>query len=172
MDAHALNKIDRLSKPENSSSTWWRDAHGLQLKMCDALEEIADSLPANIDRQMCIVTAKCMASLMREAHKMEETVLFSQLEALPDRPVEFSATVERLKFEHFADECYAEEIAERLLYLGAGGTDVNMEATGYMLRGFFEALRRHIAFEQEHLVRLLAATEEAAASNSAASDRH
>ena len=135
----------------------------MQLQICDALEEIADSLPASIDRQMCIVTAKCMCSLIRDAHRVEETMLFKRLAAHPERPAEFGATVERLKFEHFADECYAEDIAERLLLLGAGRVDVNMEATGYMLRGFFEALRRHIAFEQEHLLGMLASAERLAA---------
>ena len=28
-----------------------------------------------------------------------------------------------------------------------------MEAVGYMLRGFFEVMRRHIAFERDHLMK-------------------
>ncbi|WAP67178.1 hemerythrin domain-containing protein [Jiella pelagia] len=36
-----------------------------------------------------------------------------------------------------------------------GRADPVAEALGYMLRGFFEGLRRHIAFEEEHLVPLL-----------------
>ena len=30
---------------------------------------------------------------------------------------------------------------------------VNAEAAGYMLRGFFESIRRHIAFEQQFMLR-------------------
>ena len=39
--------------------------------------------------------------------------------------------------------------------LGKGKSPGNPEATGYMLRGFFEALRRHIAFERDHLLAVL-----------------
>ncbi|MNL85495.1 hypothetical protein D3C87_2138230 [compost metagenome] len=42
-------------------------------------------------------------------------------------------------------------MTDALLKLGSGAT-VNMEATGYMLRGFFEGMRRHIAFEREFLL--------------------
>jgi hypothetical protein len=35
-----------------------------------------------------------------------------------------------------------------------------MEATGYMLRGFFEGVRRHIAFEQDHLLQHLSIVKE------------
>ena len=35
------------------------------------------------------------------------------------------------------------------------GRDCNFEALSYMLRGFFEGLRRHIAFEVEHLMPIL-----------------
>ena len=40
---------------------------------------------------------------------------------------------------------------EELATVGVG----NIDKLSYMLRGFFEGLRRHIAFEKEHLVPLL-----------------
>jgi hypothetical protein len=61
-------------------------------------------------------------------------------------------TLNRLRFEHCEDECFAEELTEALNALGTGNPDVNIEAIGYMLRGFFEAMRRHIAFESEMLL--------------------
>ncbi len=61
-------------------------------------------------------------------------------------------TLNRLRFEHCEDECFAEELTEALNALGSGNPDVNIEAIGYMLRGFFEAMRRHIAFESEMLL--------------------
>jgi hypothetical protein len=39
-----------------------------------------------------------------------------------------------------------------LLRLGAADPMLNAETTGYMLRGYFVGMRRHIAFEQEHLL--------------------
>jgi iron-sulfur cluster repair protein YtfE (RIC family) len=130
---------------------WLLRAHAEQLALCRELEEIADSLPASINRQKCIYAAKALGPLMKGIHHYEETVLFPMLQrdAGPDTHLE--STLERLKFEHCEDECFAEELTDALLKLGSGER-VNMEAVGYMLRGFFEGMRRHIAFEQEHLI--------------------
>ena len=59
------------------------------------------------------------------------------------------ATLERLKYEHCEDECFAEELTEMLERLGAADQTVNAETAGYMLRGFFTSLRRHVGFERE-----------------------
>jgi hypothetical protein len=134
---------------------WWKRAHEEQLLLCRELEMIADSLPANVNRQKCIYAAKALGPLIRGVHHYEETVLFPSLERQAHRTPELVGTIARLKFEHFEDECFAEELAERLLLLGSATAGINMEATGYMLRGFFEAIRRHVAFEGEHLMRHL-----------------
>ena len=134
----------------------WALAHAEMLELCAALEEIADSLPASINKQNCICVARAVLPLIRKNHRYEEDVLFARVERSADRSGELAATLSRLRFEHFEDECFAEELTERLLLLGAGTADVNMEATGYMLRGFFEAVRRHVAFERELLFRTLA----------------
>ncbi|WP_137157397.1 hemerythrin domain-containing protein [Rhizobium sp. FKL33] len=130
---------------------WWLNAHQEQLRLCAELEQIADSLPANVNRQKCLYAAKALGPMIKGLHHYEENVLFPALETR-GLAGDLSKTLARLKFEHFEDECFAEELSERLLLLGAGGGEINMEATGYMLRGFFEAVRRHIAFEREHLI--------------------
>ena len=56
--------------------------------------------------------------------------------------------LDRLTYEHFEDLCFAEEVTDVLRRL-ANGSTVNTEAVGYMLRGLFGALRRHLSFEQE-----------------------
>jgi hemerythrin-like domain-containing protein len=132
------------------SVVWWRGAHRLLLQLCDDLEAIADSLPSNIVNQDCLFAAKSLGRLIREVHAYEEENLFPALRQFFDASPDIAAAIDRLTFEHLADECYADDIAEKLLYIGSGGRDVNMEALGYMLRGFFEALRRHIAFERDH----------------------
>lgn len=131
---------------------WWKSAHGEQLRLCDELETIADSLPTNVDRQKCIYAAKALGPLIKGVHHYEDNVLFPALEADAPQGSELAKTLARLRLEHFEDECFAEELAERLLLLGSGRPDINMEATGYMLRGFFEAVRRHVAFERDHLM--------------------
>jgi hemerythrin-like domain-containing protein len=137
--------------PEGAKSiAWWKEAHRLQLALCDDLEAIADSLPASIVNQECLFAAKSLTRLIRDVHAFEEQTLFPSLRQIFHASDEFAAAVDRLTFEHLADECYADDIAEKLSYVGAGGRDVNMEALGYMLRGFFESLRRHVAFERDH----------------------
>ena len=162
----------------------------VQRRLCAALEAIADALPDNLDTQHTLHVARLIGPTIRRAHAFEEKTVFPLLEAhFATRP-ELSATLERLHFEHWEDESFAEELAEKLVDAvmrvasrrrgerpkagpavrfaaiepahapGADGrhaqADPQAEALGYMLRGFFEGLRRHIAFEEEHLVPLLA----------------
>lgn len=122
-----------------------------QVALCRELEDIADSLPSSINRQKCLYAAQALALLVKKSHDYEEKVFFPWLERQKVSGDALDEIITRLKFEHCEDECYAEELADVLLKL-ARGDEVNMEATGYMLRGFFEARRRHIAFERDHLL--------------------
>jgi len=128
---------------------WLRRAHDEQLALCNELEAIADSLPSSVDRQKCLYAAKMLGPLVHDIHEYEEAVLFPWIES--ERGPQLRETIERLKFEHCEDECFAEELTDALLKLGMGDV-VNMEAVGYMLRGFFEGMRRHIAFERDCLL--------------------
>lgn len=128
---------------------WLRRAHGEQLALCNELEEIADSLPSSVNREKCLYAAKMLGPLVQSIHEYEEAVLFPWIES--QRGPQLHETIERLKFEHCEDECFAEELTDALLKLGTGDA-VNMEAVGYMLRGFFEGMRRHIAFERDCLL--------------------
>ncbi len=127
-------------------------AHAEQLELCEELEEIADSLPDNVDRQKCIHAARALWPLIRGSHSFEEAVLFPLLEERLVDVKNISNTIVRLRQEHTVDECYAEELTDTLFRLGAGDKTLNAETMGYMLRGFFESLRRHIAFEREHIL--------------------
>jgi len=135
------------------SLDWLKKAHDAQLTLCEALEEIADSLPANINRQKCIYAAKSLVPLVNGIHRYEEEALFPLLERLQAGDRQLADAIARLKFEHVEDECFAEELTDTLTRLGSGDRSVNAEAAGYMLRGFFESIRRHIAFEQQFVLR-------------------
>lgn len=143
-----------LAKPfgDSSSVHWLRNAHREQLALCKQLEEIADSLPDSINTQKCIFAAKVLEPMIKGVHTYEEKVFFPWLVANIPVSRDINPTVERLKFEHCEDECFSEELTDLLLRLGAGDKTVNYETAGYMLRGFFEGVRRHIAFEREHLL--------------------
>ena len=130
-------------------------AHEDKLSLCQTLEEIADSLPDEVDKQKCKLAAREIWPLLRSVHSFEEKIIFP---VLADRLAHLSGieeTIARLKSEHAEDECYAEELTDTLLLLGAGDRGVNFDAVGYMLRGFFESVRRHVAIEREIVLRLV-----------------
>ncbi len=153
---HPEKKPERLqgaAPPDSIGSLGWlMAAYQEQLALCQQLEEIADSLPNNINRQQCLFAAKALGPLIQGVHHYEEKVLFPWLETVLTARPELVETLNRLKFEHCEDECFSEELVDTLTRLGANDRTVNIEATGYMLRGFFEGIRRHIAFEKEHLL--------------------
>jgi hemerythrin-like domain-containing protein len=83
-------------------------------------------------------------------------VVFPAFAAAAARPLVGDASVRRLKAEHVEDECAAQDLADVLFAIGHGSAIDNPEALGFMLRAFFETTRRHIAFEREHVMPVLA----------------
>lgn len=128
-----------------------RESFAQQLALCDVLEEIADSLPNALSHQRCLRAAQVIGPLLRSAHQAEEATLFPRiLAAHPDG----RTVVEQLRLEHLEDECFAEEVQYELQLLGCRQPLLAPEATGYMLRGFFECLRRHVRHEHELMTSL------------------
>lgn len=128
--------------------------HRDQLALCTMLEGIADSLPNTIDRCTCITAARALGPLIAKAHDLEEHMIFPAVRERWAASSDIAATIERLEFEHMEDICYSEELFDALMAYGKGDERPSPEAFGYMLRGFFESLRRHIAFEQDVIVPL------------------
>ncbi len=124
--------------------------HGEKADLCDQLEAVADSLPNCVDRWTCLDVAERLEALFRLAHRFEEDVLFPAFVEGGQRAARL-ATIDRLKLEHVHDESAAAEIAEELQRIGNGGAISNPEALGFMLRAFFDTVRRHMAFEREHM---------------------
>lgn len=148
------NITEMTEKRESFTLRWLDEAYRQQLALCDRLENIADSLPARVDHRECIEAAAALGPMIRDQHHREETVFFPWLSHRPNAGQALAETLERLTREHFEDECFAEELSETLRRLGSC-EPVNSEALGYMLRGFFEGMRRHIAFERDHLLAAL-----------------
>ena len=133
------------------------EAHHGKLEICDRIEAIADALPS-VDRLQCLHVANELVPLLREAHRYEEEEIFPVFERTGGHVLAARlASVRRLKAEHIEDECAAQDLTELLLEIGHGGEIDNPEALGFMLRAFFDTLRRHIAFEREHVVPMLLA---------------
>jgi hypothetical protein len=142
------------------SAAVMKRGHLEKLQLCDSLEGIADNLP-RVDRLACLAAANAIVPLLREVHRYEETLIFPAYEAAmaskdsKDSKDSKPASTRRLRVEHVEDECFACEVTEILLRIGHGGTVENPETLGFMLRGFFESLRRHIAFEREHVLPII-----------------
>ena len=128
---------------------------GEQLELCKSLEDIADSLPDSVEPQICLQTARALYPAVKSAHEFEEEQLFPILDRLKKADPALDASMERLRYEHWEDESYSQELTDVLMDWARGGNRRNPEATGYMLRGFFEGLRRHIAFEMDHIIPLI-----------------
>ncbi len=126
-----------------------RQIHHAKLALCDRLEEIADALPDKMDAQVCAVTARAIGPILEKAHQFEEEIFYPGLTKHLKGAGDQDPIFERLKIEHHEDICFGEEVRDVLISYGAGKPNQTADATGYMLRGFFESLRRHMAFEQE-----------------------
>lgn len=131
-----------------------KSAHREKLQFCDTLEKIADSLP-EVDRRKCLGTANAIVPLLRSIHQYEERIIFPAYEVASDGSNANLASARRLRAEHVEDECFAGEVTEILLAIGRGETVENAKAVGFMLRGFFKSVRRHIAFEREHVLPMI-----------------
>ena len=138
--------------PIHDPAAVMKRAHEEAMTLCDRLEEIADSLPNTVDHRKCSVVAEALAPLLRSIHRYEEEIVFPIFETKAAGRFDPGGTVARLKTEHLEDESYADELTEALVRLGSGSSALTPDAIGFMLRGFFESMRRHIAFERDHVL--------------------
>jgi len=128
-------------------------AHCEKLRLCEALEELADSLPGQVDPLKCIGIASTLVPLLRSVHQYEEEIIYPAYEAAVGSSA--GQTSSRLRAEHLEDQCFADEVTEVLMAIGHGKAIENAEVVGFMLRGLFETIRRHVAFESEHILPLI-----------------
>ena len=112
----------------------------------EMLEEIADSLPHSMNAGKCAKAAETLEPLVKRIHAFEEHEVFPRYAAANPGPVT-AGMLERLREEHCVDECYAEELSDALRRVASTSDPISADTLGYMLRGFFEAMRRHQAFE-------------------------
>jgi hemerythrin-like domain-containing protein len=125
-------------------------------RLCADLEKVADGLPDNVDLSACSVLAQDLRTILADVFRGEEDRLFPfLLRRFPEMP-DLAPAFERLKAEHHADLCYAEEVEEALTAFAAGRPSLSTDAIGYMLRGLFEGQRRHIAAERQLVLPLFA----------------
>jgi hemerythrin-like domain-containing protein len=123
------------------------EEHALQLELCELLESIADGLPGTFEPALAVIAISILNGSVRAHIKFEEDALFP---VLRERLSPNDAVVQAmacLSQEHERDEDIADELVEALKDALKSGTPENPETLGYILRGFFESQRRHIAWE-------------------------
>lgn len=135
--------------PRDNPIDFLLGTHAAQLQLCDQLEAIADSLPGNVDRAACHRAAMTLRSDVYMHHMDEERGLFPLLSKHATADTMLNDSIRRLEAEHASDEGFSDELMELLERLARGEKPHDKEAAGYMLRGFFESFRRHLAFETE-----------------------
>ncbi|NML76966.1 hemerythrin domain-containing protein [Rhizobium sp. S-51] len=133
--------------------------HAGLLGLCLTLEEIADSIPFDVDSATCRAVTEALGPLLGEAHRLEEEILFPDFDKNAGSC--FAAMmIERLKAEHRCDGLACEEMVRTLGALVEGRCALPPETVRYMLQGFLEGLRRHVSSERLMMETLLAAKAE------------
>jgi hemerythrin-like domain-containing protein len=125
-----------------------REEHALQNELCDLLEAIADGLPHQFNRALALVSVSILETGMPSHIRLEEEALFPLLRRRLAKSHPLHSALSCLEGEHDRDGAALVEITEALRAAIETGTISNPEMLGYMLRGFFESQRRHIAWEQ------------------------
>ncbi|RUP09169.1 hemerythrin domain-containing protein [Hyphomicrobium sp.] len=123
------------------------EEHALQLELCDLLESIADDLPAKFEAAFAVIAISILKGSVKSHTKFEEDALFPLLR---ERLSPNDAVVQALAClsqEHERDEDIADELVEALKDALQSRAPRNPETLGYILRGYFESQRRHIAWE-------------------------
>jgi hypothetical protein len=127
----------------------------LQTQMCVELEDIADCLPKLVDQHACLDLAQRMLPLIRRAHVFEETQVWPLISKMAPAAMDVRETLGRLSFEHWGDEDFAEQIFHLLREYVRNPLSEKADSMAWTLRGFFQNMQRHIAFEREFLLPLI-----------------
>ncbi|WP_105382402.1 hemerythrin domain-containing protein [Neorhizobium alkalisoli] len=132
--------------------------HEALLELCLALEEIASSLPGEIDRVTCLAASEDIGALIEMTHVLEEEVLFPDFSS--NAGSNFAQRmIERLKAEHRCDLLAGREVSKTLKEL-ATSSGASISSAHHLLQGFQEALRRHVHSEKLIIEALLVAEAE------------
>lgn len=145
-----------------------------QLVLCDDLEKTADQLLEAVDPEVCSALLDSLSGALSLFHKDEEA-LYGILRTRERENKSVANWIDQAVAEHRHHEDYALELADPLSDLAAGRSLRNIQATGYLFRCGFEAIRHHLAWEEITLFgngfELLTTAEEALLSAEIAKNR-
>lgn len=116
------------------------------LAACDRLESICDSLPRGYSRVACLEMADWLDETFPILVRREEESLAGVIARIAtDQGPDYAAS-ELSHRDHRADMAYANELAEALGEF-ARTESAAADTIGYMMRSFFESVRRHVTYE-------------------------
>lgn len=118
------------------------------LKLCMALEEIADALPDNVDFWKVEAALTLLRDGFRSHITSQEDILFPLLRKRIQEDNNIEDCLAQLEYEHAVDQGLSVEVSEALGDLIGQRRAENPERLGYLLRCFFEGYRRHCAWEK------------------------
>jgi hemerythrin-like domain-containing protein len=128
------------------------EEHALQRELCDLLEALADGLPHNFDKALAVIAVSILEGSVPRHMCLEEDALFPLLrERLADDDP-LHAAMSCLEDEHDRDGAMLVELTDALRMATRDGVIANPDMLGYMLRGYFEGQRRHIAWEDRVVI--------------------
>lgn len=117
--------------------------HSAQRALADHLEALADSLPDCVNRAAAAMAAAMLRTVHARHAEIEDRALFPMLESrCRDEVTQRAIRIARKEHEDAAGK--AIELAEALDGLAETGRAPNSESLGFMLRAFFDGLRRHL----------------------------
>jgi iron-sulfur cluster repair protein YtfE (RIC family) len=148
---HITSPTEQPSASTTELAKLLNDCLDQQKLICAKLEKIADALPA-IDDAATLEILNSLPGLLLMVHEFEESHIFPLV--LEDGQRALTETIDRLKQEHVGDEDYAEDVCSAIQTYLTQKDRAHAESLSWMLRGFFESIRRHIAFEREHILPL------------------
>lgn len=129
-----------------------RSSYERLLGVCDELEVFADGLSRRVPASHCAELIQRLSNTLTTTHEEEELVLLPVLSSSSQPGLRNLAT--RLRQEHIFDSQVVMEIEEALLDWAGGIPGLSPDAIGYLLRSFFESVRRHVRTEQDLLLLL------------------
>lgn len=121
-----------------------------QLALCCALEDIADRLPTlPPSRARKAASALRRAAVAPEFEKLREVLAASAAGRATTRDAPLRNALKLIAAEERDDADRAQELSEALDEAARGRRVPNPDALGYLLRSYFEARRRHLAWRGE-----------------------
>lgn len=136
--------MDRQTKSANSIAA----EHRMVRDLCMELETIADRLPQlPLPGEVAAIAAALRAGV--PAHcRHEEAEFRYHMARRRNPPRELVIAVERLASEHTDNEPLGHELADALEAAMFSAGETNTNALGYLIRLYFETMRRHLMWEE------------------------